>query len=172
MNPGGDHDAADADAMVLDELGADDTAAYRIKLSKWKQGTFHCIQCPLFWYLVGICRIVRSPLRHFMLYVQKQTAAHAGECLFHLVTGKLTEFKEEFREAFRSLPELMHAAMKMSGCDTLPEEDIAKLRLVTRKLLLQHWAAFMRRVIKPLSQRPETRSAVQHYDASIVQLSC
>ena len=139
--------------MVLDEIAFDDTTAYRIKFSKWYQGAFDSIQCPLFWYLIGICRVIRTPLRHFMLYVQKQATQSPGETVFHLVTGKLNEFNREFERVFANLPDLMATALDISDCTSkLTDLDIQRVKLITRKLLLQTWAAFRRRVAKPLSQ--------------------
>ena len=145
--------AADHEASaVLDESACDDSAAYRIKFSKWNQGSFDAIQCPIFWFLVGICRVIRSPLRHFMLYVQKQAAECAGECVLRLVTGKLDDFNRDFETVFENLPNLVETALEISGCMKLAEVDINRLKMVTRKLLLQSWSAFRRRVVKPLSQ--------------------
>lgn len=85
-----------------------------------------------------------------MLYIQAQVAK--GEALYHLVTGKLAEFNHHFEEVFANLPSLAATAIELSGCNTLPQGEIHKLQLLTRKLLLQHWSAFRRRVVKPLSQ--------------------
>ena len=55
---------------------------------------------------------------------------------------------------FDHLPHLMNEAMRLSGCDTeLTGRDQKMLRLLTRKLLTQHWGGFMRRIAKPLTQR-------------------
>ena len=143
---------ADETAVALDELGCDDSKAYRIKLSKWKQGTMQAIMCPVFWFLIGMCRIIRSPLRHFMLYIQRQAAECAGESLFHLVTGKLDEFNRDFQRVFDQLPDLFKKAVEISGCSKLPDKEIDNLHMLVRKLLLQTWSAFRRRVAKPLSQ--------------------
>lgn len=137
---------------MLDEDANDEAERYRIRLSKWRQGAFNAVMSPIFFYLVGMCQIIRSPLRHFMLFVQKR--AKEGQCLFHLVTGKIEEICEEFRQVFDHLPHLMNEAMRLSGCDTeLTGRDQKMLRLLTRKLLTQHWGGFMRRIAKPLSQR-------------------
>ena len=150
--PHDNKDKEDETAMALDELGCDETAAYRIRFSKWNQGAFHAIQCPLFWFLIGICRVVRSPLRHFMLFLQKQAAECPGECVFHLVTGKLDEFNEDFRNVFSNLHTLIETSLDISGCRQLSDLDIARVKMLVRKLLLQTWSAFRRRVAKPLAQ--------------------
>lgn len=146
-----DAGGADAcDAIVLDEIGIDETRAYQIKLSKWKQGALEAIMCPIFWYLLYICRVIRGPLRHFMAYVQKHSCK--GECLFNLVTGKLDEFLDDFTKLFKNFNQITDAAFKLSGCDKLDAHDLAGLKTISHKLLCQQWATYQRRIYKPLQQ--------------------
>ena len=95
----------DAGTDALNPDAADDTAAYRLKLSKWYQGTFTAIQHPIFWFLMNICRCLRSPMRHFFLFVQQQAKnCNEGEVLRQLVTGKLDELQDEYRELHKPQP--------------------------------------------------------------------
>ena len=91
-----------------------------------------------------------------MLIVQKE--ARAGECMFKLVTGRLDELTREFQSLFHQLPEIVDGALSLSGCldpqHGLDDSDITKLRYIALRLLLLHWAAFRRRIIRPLQQYP------------------
>ena len=141
---------------VLDDTREDETAAYRLRLSKWAQGTKNAATSCIFWFLLYCCRTLRSPLRHFMLLVQKETKA--GACMFKLVTGKLDELTKEFQTLFARLPEIVNRALHLSGClheeKGLNASDINQLRFIALRLLMLHWAAFRRRIIRPLQQYP------------------
>ena len=151
----GGEDAADH-AIVLDDMKEHDTDAYRLKLSKWSQSAMNTITSPIFWCLLYLCRALRSPLRHFMLFVQK--GAKLGDCMFSLVTMKLDEFTAEFRALFEKLPEIVDKALQLSGCfhetKGLSHADVIRMRYIALRLLLLHWAAFRRRIIRPLQQYP------------------
>ena len=147
---------ADADVDALNPDAADDATAYRLKLSKWYQGTFNAIQHPIFWYLMNICRCLRSPMRHFFAFVQQQAKNNnEGEVLRQLVTGKLDELHDEYRELHNSLNQIISRAVELSGCDKLFENDPAGLEalsLVARKICFQQWASFQRRIYYPMQQ--------------------
>ncbi|CAE7270658.1 unnamed protein product [Symbiodinium sp. CCMP2592] len=151
----GGEDAADH-AIVLDDVKEHETDAYRLKLSKWSQSAMNTITSPIFWCLLYLCRALRSPLRHFMLFVQK--GAKLGDCMFRLVTMKLDEFTAEFSALFQKLPEIVDKALQLSGCfhetKGLSHADIVRMRYLALRLLLLHWAAFRRRIIRPLRQYP------------------
>ena len=146
----------DCQDSELDPNHADDTRAYRIKLSKWYQGTVQSIQNPIFWYLLSISRCFRSPLRHFLAFVQLHAQRNnSGEVMKQLVTWKLDELNEEFRVLFESVDQISARAMDLAGCDQLLDKDPAardKLELIARKLLFQQWSAFQRRILHPLRQ--------------------
>ena len=147
----------DAEALVADDDYAEG-AVYRLKLSKWCHGAMQAITSSIFWCLIYLCRALRGPLRHFMLIVQQE--ARAGECLFKLVTSRLDELTNEFKALFVNLPKIVDKALSLAGCygtDTSPgldAADIVKLRYIALRLLLLHWAAFRRRIIRPLQQYP------------------
>ena len=128
---------------------------YRIKLTKWFQGTFDSIQHPLFWLLLYLCRCMRSPLRHFFAYVQDNVKT--GETLKALVTGKLHELNDEFASMDRNLPQIISRAAELSGCDRLFSDDPNSLQavaLIARKIFFQQWSSFQRRIFYPLQQLP------------------
>ena len=141
---------------MLDTEGADETRAYRIKLSKWYQGTFDCIQHPIFWYLIAICRCLRGPLRHFFAFVlDNARQRNSGRALLQLVTGKLDELHDEFRVLSQNIGQIITGAMEMSGCDRLFADDPdgkASLALIAQKVLFQQWSSFQRRILYPLQQ--------------------
>ena len=149
--------AAKARALVADDDYAEG-AAYRLKLSKWCHGAMQAITSSIFWCLLYLCRTLRGPLRHFMLIVQQE--ARAGECLFKLVTSRLDDLTKEFQVLFANLPKIVDKALSLAGCygtDSTPgldASDITKLRYIALRLLLLHWAAFRRRIIRPLQQYP------------------
>ena len=134
----------------------DERAAYRLTLTKWAKGSMAAITSCIFWVLLYLCRALRGPLRHFMLLVQKE--ARAGECMFKLVTGKLDQLTREFQTLFENLPEVVNKALAIAGCldpdKGLSNADILKVRYIAMRLLLLHWAAFRRRIIRPLQQFP------------------
>ena len=148
--------AADEDVDALDPSAADDAKAYRIKLSKWFRGTFDSIQHPIFWFLINIARCMRSPLRHFLAFVQLHAQKNnSGQVIKQLVTGKLDELQEEFRVLFQNMDQITARAIEMSGCDKLFQDDPAglhKLALIARKVVFQQWSAFQRRILYPLRQ--------------------
>ena len=135
---------------MLDEIAVDAAKEYNVRLSKWKQGAFSAIMCPIFWYLLYMCRVVRGPLRHFMAYVQKHSSK--GDCLFNLVTGKLDEFAAEYTKLFQNFSQITETAINLAGCAQFNPDDLAGLKLVAHKLICQQWAAFHRRIYKPLQQ--------------------
>ncbi|CAE7519101.1 unnamed protein product, partial [Symbiodinium microadriaticum] len=113
------------DDGVLDTESADDTRVYRIKLSKWFQGTFNAIQHPLFWFLLYVCRCMRGPLRHFFAFVQLQSKnCNAAQVVQQLVTGKLDEFLNEYRILYDRMNDIVLKAMELSGCDSLFKDDM------------------------------------------------
>ena len=145
-----------ADADVLDCNAADDSRAYHLKLSKWYQGTFDSIRHPIFWYLLTIARCMRSPLRHFLAFVQLHAQKNnSGEVIKQLVTGKLDELQEEFRVIFHNMDKITARAAEMSSCNELFRNDpsgLRKLELIARKVVFQQWSAFQRRILYPLRQ--------------------
>ena len=140
----------------LDPDAADAAAAYKIKMSKWYKGTFDAIQNPLFWYLMTICRCFRRPLRHFFCFVQQQAKnSNEGEVLRQLVTHKLEELQEEYRVIHNNLNQIIARAMETSGCDQRFKDDPAavdSLAFLARKVCMQQWASFQRRIYYPLQQ--------------------
>ncbi|CAE7487703.1 unnamed protein product [Symbiodinium natans] len=144
------------EAMGLDDLRENEAASYRIRLSKWCQGSMNAITSCIFWCLLYLCRTLRSPLRHFMLIVQKE--ARGGECMFKLITSKLQQLINEFQNLFRKLPAIVSQALQLSGCldpvSGLADREIQHMRYVALRLLLMHWAAFRRRIVRPLQQFP------------------
>lgn len=148
-----DAEADDADAqedVAIDELGQDEAKTYQIRMSKWCDGTIKAITNCIFWFLLNICRAYRSPLRHFFLYVQAQSTK--GRCLFNLVVQKLSEIEKEFHRLFWCFDEIVAQALDRAGCDVLDAEDILSLKLIARRLLNQQWAAFQRRIARPLQR--------------------
>ena len=145
------------DDGVLDTESADDTRVYRIKLSKWFQGTFNAIQHPLFWFLLYVCRCMRGPLRHFFAFVQLQSKnCNAAQVVQQLVTGKLDEFLNEYRILYDRMNDIVLKAMELSGCDSLFKDDMegqAALSLMARKVCYQQWASFQRRICYPMQQQ-------------------
>ncbi|CAE7386592.1 unnamed protein product [Symbiodinium natans] len=142
--------------LVKESDGMDDVASYKIKLTKWCTGTLRAVTSCVFWCLLFLCRTLRSPLRHFMLFVQKES--RGGECMFKLITSKLGQITREFQTLFHRLPEIVSQAMHLSGClddqKGLSDRDVLHMRYVALRLLLMHWAAFRRRIIRPLQQFP------------------
>ena len=125
-------------------------------ISKWCSGSMKAITSCIFWCLLYLCRTLRSPLRHFMLFVQK--GARDGECMFNLVTGKLEQITREFKLLFENLPGIVSKALSLSGClrsdGGLSDSDVVHMRYIALRILLMHWAAFRRRIIRPLEQFP------------------
>ena len=78
--------------------------------------------------------------------------------MFKLVTGRLDQINQEFKELFQKLPEVVNGALSLSGCldesRGLKGQDITHMRYIAIRLLLLRWAAFRRRVIRPLQQYP------------------
>ena len=143
----------DAGLDALDECAADDSATYKLKLSKWYQGTFDAIQNPIFWMLLQICRCLRSPLRHFFAFVQKRQPE--GETLKALITEKLEQLNDEFMLLHRNMNDIVKRAMEFSGCDKAFSDDPETVRAIyvmARKLCFQQWASFQRRIFFPLQQ--------------------
>ena len=91
-----------------------------------------------------------------MLVVQK--GARDGECMFNLVTGKLEQITREFKVLFENLPGIVSKALSLSGClrrdGDLSDSDVVHMRYIALRILLMHWAAFRRRIIRPLEQFP------------------
>ncbi|CAE7209979.1 unnamed protein product, partial [Symbiodinium sp. CCMP2456] len=75
-----------------------------------------------------------------------------------LVTMKLDEFNAEFSALFEKLPEIVDKALHLSGCfhetKGLSHADVVRMRYLALRLLMLHWAAFRRRIIRPLMQYP------------------
>ncbi|CAE7248261.1 unnamed protein product [Symbiodinium sp. CCMP2456] len=98
----------------------------------------------------------KAAYRHFMLFVQK--GARDGQCMFNLVTGKLEQITKEFQVLFENLPGIVSQAMSLSGClrseGGLSDSDVVHMRYIALRILLMHWAAFRRRIIRPLEQFP------------------
>ena len=91
-----------------------------------------------------------------MLVVQK--GARDGECMFNLVTGKLEQITREFKVLIENLPGIVSKALSLSGClrrdGGLSDSDVVHMRYIALRILLMHWAAFRRRIIRPLEQFP------------------
>ena len=142
--------------MDLNPDATDETAAYRLKLSKWYKGTVDAINNPIFWFLLTICRCFRGPMRHFFLFVQQQAQHNnAGEVMRQLVTGKLDAIHDEFRTLHNNMNEIIARAIELSGCDKLFQQDpdgLQSLDLMARKVCMQQWASFQRRIYYPLQQ--------------------
>ena len=53
---------------------------------------------------------------------------------------------------FLSLPALVNKALELAGATGLDIADVASLRGVAHKQLLQQWASFQRRIKRPLRE--------------------
>ena len=99
---------------------------------------------------------MRGPLRHFFCYAQEQAKnCNAGQVMLQLVTGKLNEIHGEYISIMANLNKIIDAAMEMSGCSELFQDDEPgqfALRLMARKICFQQWASFQRRIHYPLQQ--------------------
>ena len=145
-----DDDGADDD---LDGEGAAERKSYRLKLSRWYKGAFYAIKNPIFWFCLYMCRVVRRPLTHFYLYLQKVGQNNnSGKALFHLVCHKLDEFKHEYHQLLTHLDSILEEALRLSDCSALPNDVVMSLKLMGWKLILQQWSALERRIVKPLQQ--------------------
>ena len=95
-------------------------------------------------------------MRHFFAFAQQQAKNNnEGEVLRQLVTGKLDELQDEYRELHNSLNQIISRAVELSGCDKFFEHDPAGLEalsLVARKICFQQWASFQRRIYYPMQQ--------------------
>ena len=149
----------DDDADDDNEISGHDAAerkSYRLKLSRWYKGAFYAIKNPVFWFCLYMCRVVRGPLTHFYLYIQKASQCNnSGKALFHLVCHKLDEFQHEYHQLLANLGSILDEALRLSDCNTLPEDVVESLKLMGWKLVLQQWSALQRRIIKPLRQCPD-----------------
>ena len=99
---------------------------------------------------------MRGPLRHFFCFVQEQAKnANIGQVVLKLVTFKLDELQNEYRNLLNRINEIVRRAAELSGCDRLFKDDPASmtsLALIARKVCYQQWAAFQRRIYIPMQQ--------------------
>ena len=115
------------------------------------------MQHPIFWFLLGICRCMRGPLRHFFCFVQQQAQnCNSGQVMLQLVTGKLEEIQAEYLSILANLNRIIETALDMSGSSDFFKNDQpgrAALSLIAWKLCFQQWASFQRRIYYPLLQQ-------------------
>ncbi|CAE7193638.1 unnamed protein product [Symbiodinium natans] len=71
--------------------------------------------------------------------------ANIGQVVLKLVTFKLDELQNEYRNLLNRINEIVRRAAELSGCDRLFKDDPASmtsLALIARKVCYQQWAAF------------------------------
>ena len=143
----GDDNADNADAggdPTLDAINA-----FKITLSKWYRTTFHAISSKIFWFLLHICHRARRPLRHFFAFMQKHSTK---DCLFSLVTNKITAFKQDSLNLVLSMPMWLQDALNQSGCSNLKSETQCKLKLLGAQLVLKQIRSLDLRILKRLEE--------------------
>ena len=152
QNP--DAEQAQAEDLV-DPLN--ETAEYRVKMSKWKEATIQSINCPVFWFIMAFCHFARAPLRHFYhwaMQAEKEVAA-----VVDISTGKAQEFMSEYDAAFRNLPVVVESLLDSSGCAELDISIQRYLRLLAQQIMMGECAQFARRIVHPFSKCPQSHRA-------------
>ncbi|CAE7837479.1 unnamed protein product [Symbiodinium sp. CCMP2592] len=101
----------------VDELGLEEAAEYRSKVTKWIKGSLLCLQDTLFWFLLQVSFMSRSPFRHMFAILSKYSG-HASsrirnpctDCEAHelpivdLVTVRLVQLDDEFHDLRNNIP--------------------------------------------------------------------
>ncbi|CAE7832163.1 unnamed protein product [Symbiodinium sp. CCMP2592] len=101
----------------VDELGLEEAAEYRSKVTKWIKGSLLCLQDTLFWFLLQVSFMSRSPFRHMFAILSKYSG-HASsrirnpctDCEAHelpivdLVTVRLAQLDDEFHDLRNNIP--------------------------------------------------------------------
>ena len=132
---------ADAEAIA----DGDDSAAYRIKLSKWYSTTFHAISNPVFWFVLEVSHRAREPLRHFFHFLQRHSS---DKRLLRLVTQRLACFRAEWVLLLLNMPVWLDEALQNSGCQNLSASTQGKLKMLGCKLVFKLGHAFEMRIVK------------------------
>lgn len=157
----------DVDVEIIDEIAADELAAYRLKTTKWIAATLECIQDPLFWFTVSASYKARAPIRHLFNILSKYSHAtnrcEAGAMSIHtsqlpivnLVTKRLDQLQNEFKELLNStttwsteIIEDLSWIVEFSG----KELNIDHMNAISTQLVLHNLAAFRRRVVNVLTK--------------------
>ena len=68
-------DVEKSDHDLLDK--EEDREAYRLKLTKWAEGALCTVRSNLFWFFLHVSEKVRSPLSHFLAWVQNLLCNYA-----------------------------------------------------------------------------------------------
>ena len=164
------HQSALDQGHDMDELGLEEAAEYRTKVTKWIKGSLLCLQDALFWFLLQVSYMSRSPFRHMFAILSKYSG-HASrrirdphmDCGAHelpivdLVTVRLEQFDNEFDELRNNVPawcESVLATLRNMICwsasgDGLELENLQ--HMATRAVMLNH-ASYKRRIVNLFSQ--------------------
>ena len=137
----------DASASLLGN--EEEKQAFRIKMSKWAQGSMAAVQNSLFWLLLHIASVVRTPLSHFFAWAQLNSRRRMIQ---QLVTGRAAQFMKEFETLVVSFDSWFADAIKEAKAFDLPEKVVSLVRTLALKLVVAAAGSFCMRVLEPVQR--------------------
>ncbi len=135
-------------ATTTDIDTLDDTAVYRLKLSKWYRTTWFALSSKIFWFTLRVAHQARQPLRHFFAFVQKYSS---DQCIQRLV-NHVGIFKAEIVRLVMEMPQWLQNALDASGCNSLNTSLQGKLKLMAVQLVFKQYRSFELRILKRLDE--------------------
>ncbi|CAE7824385.1 unnamed protein product [Symbiodinium sp. CCMP2456] len=120
-----------------------DREAYRLKLTKWADGALCTVRSSIFWMILHVSEKVRSPLSHFLAWVQK---ASNDRMIQQLVTHKAAEFQLEFDQLLQTFDTWFAETVQEARAHDVPRDIMTLLRTLSFKLLVHASGSFHMRI--------------------------
>ena len=139
----------DAASALLDNQ--EDRQQYRMKLTKWAQGSLAAVQNSMFWLFMIVGSIARSPLTHFFAWVQKNSG---NRLLQQLVTGKAAKFMNESKQLLHTFDHWFGEAVTEASASDIGPEQMELVRTLAFKLVLRSAGSFHLRVAMHTTRYP------------------
>lgn len=134
------HDQSELIEDLQDQV--DDSAAYKLKMSKYTSGALEAVNSDLFWCLVRLMYTIRGPLRRFFLWSQKHSQ---NRPMLHLVCGMADQIKHDFDQLYLTLDTWFSDALVEAGAN-LPTGLSTLLRTLCAKLVVSACGGFELRI--------------------------
>ena len=134
---------------AIDDVHAEEMAAYRAKMGRWKGDTLKTLADPVFFVVVDINMRLHNPITHRFSFFHKARChdnLHVkGNSLAELVEGKAVQLLLEFSTILKDTDWLQVIA-------PAPVDIHGELAAFIVELATQHAASYHRRVVKPVGE--------------------